>query len=149
MSVWLHRHKYNQKPAYGHDVLSVSQLRYWIRKFRQEREYGVCHIRGGWGAFLRYVGYPLAFQVQQRLSPAAVPDAHYLSAKAQRAISRKVWAVLRGEVIFVELRGGPTSATFKPTLGHLQPPLPDSVPVYEHPMRVEWTPIGPKLRRLW
>lgn len=136
----------NRRPATGHDVLTLSQIRHYVRLFWTVRAYGICGLIGGKRAFLRFVGEQYQAQVLAKIV-SKKPISEYLSAPLQRVLSRKILQVLKGEVIFVEISGGQT--TWKPMLKNPQPPLPfESAPPREHEFRIEHTVMGPKIRRV-
>jgi len=134
----------NLRPAYGQDVLTLTQLRHYVRLFWSERQYGICGLHGGKAAFLRFVGEEYAQHLRAKLL-ADPPQSEYLSKRMQRMLSRKVLQVLRGQIIFVET---PKGATWRPMLGAPEPPVVDALPYRDHEFRLEKTPFGPKIRRL-
>ena len=135
----------NPRPARGVDVLTLTQLRHYLRLFWSERQYGICHIPGGKAAFLRWCGdAATGNQIREKLL-AQNPRSEYLSARLQRILSRKVLAVLRGQVIFVE--DTPGTATWRPLLGSPEPPVPGELVAPDHQFRIEHTPVGPRIRR--
>lgn len=135
----------NPRPALGTAVLTLGQLRYYFRRFWEERAYGISHVTGGKAAFLRYCGDDaVGYQIRDKIL-SKEPRSEYLSAQLQRVLSRKVLAVLRGEVIFVEDGGG--RATWRPVLGEPEPPIPGEVLRPDHQFRIEHTAIGPRIRR--
>jgi hypothetical protein len=140
---WRHPER-NPSPAYGRDVLTLAQLRHYVRLFWTERRYGICALNGGKAAFLRFVGPEYTQHVRDKLL-AQPPKSEYLSKPLQRLLSRKVLQVLRGQVIFVEVDSG---ATWRPMLGCPEPPDEDFRPMRDHEFRVERTVIGPKIRKL-
>lgn len=136
----------NRRPAVGKDVLTLSQIRHYVRLFWTERAYGICGIHGGKRAFLRFVGDQYQAQVLAKIV-SKKPLSEYLSAPLQRVLSRKILQVLRGEVIFYEVPRGQT--TWRPMLKDAQPPLPFlSAPPRQHEFRIEHTVMGPKIRRV-
>lgn len=135
----------NPHPARGRDVLTITQLRHYLRKIWRERRYGVCHIHGGRAAFMRFCGIEWKWLIITRLLPE-VSESEYLSARAQRILSRKVLQLLRGEVIFVD--DGHGKATWRPVLGRKEPPVAADIRPPDHEFRIEHTAIGPKIRRL-
>ena len=135
----------NKKPATGPDVLSLCQLRHYVRLFWTDRRYGVCHIPGGKAAFLRFCTPRLASYVSQRITPDK-PSSEYFPADLQRLLSKKVHQVLRGQIIFVEVDA--KTATWRPLLHAPEPPLEHFIPFHDHHFRIEHTAIGPKIRRL-
>lgn len=141
MNSWPHPER-NPRPACGHDVLTLSQLRHYVRLFWQERRYGICSVYGGKAAFLRFVGDEFARHLQAKILG---DESDYLSKPFQRVLSRKVLQVLRGQVIFVETA---TGATWRPMLGSPEPPCELEIPHRDHEFRLEKTVLGPKIRLL-
>lgn len=136
----------NRRPAIGRDVLTLSQIRHYIRLFWTVRGYGICGLHGGKDAFLRFVGDEYRAQVLAKIT-SKTPLSEYLSAPLQRVLSRKILQVLKGEVIFVEQPGG--KVIWKPLMKSPQPPFPvEMAPPREHEFRWEWTVVGPKIRRV-
>jgi hypothetical protein len=133
----------NPRPARGPEILSLTQLRHYIGLFWTDRRYGICHIRGGKQAFLRFCGSPLDQQIRMKLLNR---ESEYFGADLQRQLSRKVLQILRGHIIFVPTSD--TEATWKPLMDAPQPPLEGLVPFHDHHFRIEHTAIGPKIRRL-
>jgi hypothetical protein len=135
----------NTRPARGQDILTLTQLRHYVRLFWTDRRYGISHIKGGKTAFLRFVGEEHKHHILLKLVKTT-PGSEYLSARLQRILSRKVLQVLRGEVIFIE--NGPITATWRPLLGCPEPPMPDELPPRDHEFRLEKTVLGPRIRRI-
>lgn len=133
----------NPRPARGPEVLSLVQLRHYVNLFWTDRRYGICHIRGGKAAFLRFCGERLTHHIQDKLLDQ---DSEYFPADLQRQLSKKIQQVLRGQIIFVPVNDG--QATWKPLLSAPQPPLDDGVPFYDHQFRIEHTALGPRIRKI-
>jgi hypothetical protein len=142
---WQRYTQRNTRPARGPDVLTLSLLRHYLRKFWTDRVYGICGIQGGKEAFLRFCGEEFKYLIKDTLLREE-PLSEYLPARAQRMLSRKVRQVLRGEVIFVQDSG--KTATWRPILGAPEPPVPHELPAKDHEFWLQKTPFGPKIRRL-
>jgi hypothetical protein len=138
------RHR-NPRPARGPDILTLTQLRHYVRLFWTDRRYGICGLAGGKQAFLRFCGGDpvIRHAIHYRL---LLGHTEWLPEAQQRLLSRKVGQILRGEVIFIEV--APRTATFRPMLGAPEPPIPGAVPFYDHQFRLEHTVMGPKIRRI-
>jgi hypothetical protein len=135
----------NRRPARGQDILTLTQLRHYLRLFWGDRRYGISHVIGGKTAFLRFCGEEHKHHILLKVVKAD-PQSEYLSARLQRILSRKVLQVLRGEVIFIQ--NGPNTATWRPLLGCPEPPMPEELPARDHEFRVEKTVLGPRIRRI-
>ena len=133
----------NPRPARGKDILTRDQLRYYLRKFWDDEAYGVCQVRGGKEAFLRWCGDDIRWQIMHKLL-APEPESLWLPARVQRIMSRKVLMVLRGQVIFIPEGVG---AIWRPLFDNPQPPVPEAVPRRDHEFRIDHTPVGIKIRR--
>lgn len=135
----------NPNPARGQDILTLTQLRHYVRLFWTDRRYGICGLQGGKTAFLRFCGEDWKAQIVTKIIRDP-PESEYLSARLQSTLSRKVLQVLRGQVIFIE--NSPKTATWRPLLGAPEPPVPDELPARDHEFRLQMTVVGPKIRRI-
>ncbi len=121
-------------------MLTIDQLKFYLRRFRRDPRYGICVRHGGWTAFTRACGDSAKYL--NRLVPTN-PQNNWIPARVQLTLSRKVRQVLAGQLYILETPEGMTWC--------IEPhprPLDVEPPPRNHPMYIEHTAIGPKIRRL-
>lgn len=90
------RFERNPFPARGPEVLSLDELRHYLRKFWSDPVYGIVNVKGAKAAFLRAVGIGSgAFLALFIHEP---PGFQFMGRKTQRAISKAVLNVLHGKI---------------------------------------------------
>lgn len=130
----------NPRPATGPGVLTVDQLKTYLRAFRHDPRYGICGVRGGWGAFARACGDSSKYL--NRLVPES-PQNVWIPAWVQATLSRKVRQVLSGQLYILEEAQG-VRWCIEPN------PKPLNVAPLQrnHRLYIDHTAIGPRIKKI-
>lgn len=108
----------NPNPARGPGVLSLDELRRHIRLFWKDPRYSISYIPGAKRAFIKTCEFPKKYFEQVFLSDP--PEMEYLSARAQRRISKAVLNIAQGYITYVQ-----DPMNFRRAIGFYDPkPLP-------------------------
>ena len=134
----------NPNPARGDGILTLDQLRYYIRAFKRDPRYGIAGLPHGFAAFVRFCGLDLKWQLKAKILPDTAYS-NWLPARVQRRLSSKVRQVLKGQVIFVP--ASRQHSTWKAVFDSPVPPVPGDIPHRDHEFLLERTVVGPKVRR--
>lgn len=89
----------NPTPARGPEVYSLDELRYYARKFWNDRIYGICGVEGAKNAFSAACG--LRHQYLKKLLVDDPPQLQFVRADTQRRISKAVRNVIMGKIRYV------------------------------------------------
>lgn len=135
----------NPWPARGPNVLSLDELRRYIRLFWLDPEYGLSEVRGAYQVFRRKCQLDTTYF--RRLFLMQPPEMEYLSQSRQRLCSKAVLDVLTGRIHYEE---NPHNlcravAVYDP---HGTPPGGIAAMKRDIPFSVRFERFGPRLHRL-